>query len=89
MKIRKLRPYNTGPMRHKFLMNNEYNFSPHTIRHRFKNGGTTFGRDDSHHNDTQHNAMEQNATQNNNTRQNDTQLIENNAQHIIHTKNLS
>ncbi len=60
-------------------MNNENNYSQHTIHHRFKNGGTTFGRDDSHHKDTQHNAMEQNDNQNNDTRQNDTQLIENNA----------
>jgi hypothetical protein len=42
-------------MRHKFLLNNENRFSPHTIHHRFKNGGTTLGRDDSHHNDTQSN----------------------------------
>jgi hypothetical protein len=39
-------------MRHKFLLNNENN-SPHTILHGFKNGGSTLGRDDSHHNDTQ------------------------------------
>jgi hypothetical protein len=66
----------TSPMRHKFLMNNENNFSPHTIHHRFKNGGMTLIRDEAHHNDTLHNGMEQNDTQNNDTRHNDTQHIE-------------